>query len=174
MRWPSLLLLCVVASSTMLLAQMPTYQVGRPPTAEEIRSVDLTVGPSGKGLPAGSGTAKEGAAIFARKCAVCHGPTGAEGTIGPKLTGIKTLHPFATTIWSFINSSMPRNVSDPGRRDSQLSPAEVYSLTAFILYKNGIIQEDAAMDQNSLPRVRMPTRDRRLDVLVPGAADSKQ
>src|SRR5207253_3562120 len=104
---------------------------------------------------------KEGAAIFAKKCAVCHGPTGTEGKLGPKLVGGGPLHPFATTIWSFINSSMPRNVPDTGRHDTQLGPSEVYSLTAFILYRNGVIKEDEVMDQQTLPRVRMPTRDRR-------------
>src|SRR5438093_5576554 len=35
--------------------------------------------PDGTGLPPGSGTAPQGAAIYAHKCAACHGPTGTEG-----------------------------------------------------------------------------------------------
>ena len=53
------------------LAQLPTYQVGRTPTADEIHSIDTYVGPSGEGLPEGKGTVREGAKIFAEKCAIC-------------------------------------------------------------------------------------------------------
>ena len=44
-------------------AQLPTYGVGRPPTAEEVRAWDLTIGPDGQGLPPGSGTAVLGQAV---------------------------------------------------------------------------------------------------------------
>ena len=40
-----------------------------------------------------------------------------------------------------------------------LSPDEVYSLTAYLLYRGGIIQEGDVMDADSLPQVRMPNRD---------------
>ncbi len=161
-----LMVAIVLATGVSALGQMPTYKMGRTPSEAEIRALDMTVGPSGKGLPPGSGTAKEGAAIFAKKCAVCHGPTAAEGKIGPSLVGGQ-LHPFATTIWSFINSSMPRNVPDIGKREGTLTADEVYALTAFVLFRNNIIQESDVMDAKSLPRVHMPTRDRRLDVLAP-------
>ncbi len=77
------------------------------------------------------------------------------------------MHPFATTIWSFINTSMPRNVPDVGLRDGTLTIDEVYSLTAYILYKNKIIKETDVLDAHSLPRVHMPTRDHSLDGLAP-------
>jgi mono/diheme cytochrome c family protein len=58
-------------------AQAPNYKnVGRAPTPDEIRAWDTAVGPAGKGLPPGSGTAKEGAGIFAEKCVVCHSLAG--------------------------------------------------------------------------------------------------
>jgi hypothetical protein len=34
--------------------------------------------------------------------------------------------------------------------------AEVYALTAFLLFKNGVIKEDEVMDAQSLPKVVMP------------------
>jgi cytochrome c len=34
------------------------------------------------------------------------------------------------------------------------------ALVAYLLFINGVIAEDAVMDQSSLPRVRMPARDR--------------
>ena len=167
MRWPkAFVLMLALAAGSAALAQMPTYHIGRAPTPEELRAVDIIVGPAGKELPPGSGTAKQGAEIFAQKCAACHGPSGEGTKVAPKLVG-GVLHPFATTYWSFINSSMPRNVPDIGLRDGTLTADEVYSLTAFILYKNKVIQESDVLDSKSLPRVRMPTRDSHLDVLAP-------
>ncbi len=77
------------------------------------------------------------------------------------------MHPFATTIWSKINASMPRNLTEIGRRDGTLTPDEVYSLTAFLLFKENIIKEEDVLDASSLPRVRMPIRDRRIDSWAP-------
>src|ERR1700674_4493552 len=67
-------------------SQAPDYKnVGRAPTADEIRAWDTAVGPAGKELPPGNGTAKEGAAIFAEKCVVCHGPGGQGSQMAPRL-----------------------------------------------------------------------------------------
>ena len=60
--------------------------------------------------------------------------------------------PFATTIWDYVNRAMPRN--KPG----SLTADQVYALTAFLLYKNGIIQENDVMDPKTLPKVQMPNR----------------
>ena len=40
-----------------------------------------------------------------------------------------------------------------------LKPDEVYALTAYLLYRNGIVSEDEVMDAGSLPSVQMPLRD---------------
>jgi hypothetical protein len=60
--------------------------------------------------------------------------------------------PFATTIWDYIHRAMPQNQEGTLRAD------EVYALTAFLLYRNGIIQESDVMDAKSLPKVQMPNR----------------
>lgn len=153
------------AGGAFVWAQLPTYQLGRTPTADEIHQMDTYVGPSGEGLPAGKGTAKEGAKIFAEKCALCHGPTGEMD----KFKQLKTdrLHPFPTTIWSMINSSMPRSVPDVGARAEILPTNDVYALTAFVLHLNDIIDEDTVVDQTNLAKIKMPTRDSRLDYMVP-------
>src|SRR5260370_37195620 len=44
-----------------------------------MRVWDISISPDGKDLPPGSGTAKQGAAIYAQKCSICHGTTGSEG-----------------------------------------------------------------------------------------------
>ena len=45
-------------------AQSPTYGLGKTPTAEEIRAWDISIGPAGKELPPGKGSAKEGADLL--------------------------------------------------------------------------------------------------------------
>ncbi|MGH9786247.1 MAG: hypothetical protein ACRD88_18925, partial [Terriglobia bacterium] len=61
--------------------------------------------------------------------------------------------PYATTVWDFINRAMPLN------REGTLTANEVYALTAFLLSINGVIPEDAVMDAESLPKVKMPNRE---------------
>jgi mono/diheme cytochrome c family protein len=166
-----LLSVMILASGVAAFSQAPTYHLGRTPSEEEIRAWDIVIGPEGKELPAGSGTAKEGAKVYAQRCARCHGPTAAEGgsTIGirppPPLVGgqgtLKTLHPvrtvgswwpFATTVWDYINRAMPLF------EEGSLSPNEVYSLTAFLLYRNGILKENDVVDAKGLPQIQMPNR----------------
>jgi cytochrome c len=55
-------------------------------------------------------------------------------------------------IWDFIHRAMPYD--RPGR----LTNDEAYALTAFLLFRNGIIEEADVMDASSLPRVQMPHR----------------
>src|SRR2546421_410115 len=53
--------------------------LGKPITAAEIAAWDISVSPSGDGLPPGSGTAAQGAVIYAQKCVGCHGGDAAAG-----------------------------------------------------------------------------------------------
>jgi hypothetical protein len=156
------------------MAQSPTYKLGRTPTAAELHAGNNIVGSDGRELPPGKGTAKEGAEVFAAKCAMCHGANGEGRFPYARLVGgigslntptpIKTVGsnmPYATTIYDFINRAMPpwpfeMNSSFSGKR--ALTPDNVYALTAFLLYKNGIIKETDVMDKNSLVEVQMPNR----------------
>ena len=170
MRWPGLIALGLsLSSATVALAQMPTYNLGRAPTAEELGGNYLAVSPKGTELPPGSGTAQQGAQIFAAKCQMCHGR---EGTGGPynRLVGDGTNtaeFPFATIIWDFINRAMPRRLPYIGIRGESLTPGEVYALTAYLLFRNKIVKEDEVLDARTLPRVRMPNRNSYLDRLAP-------
>ena len=129
------LMACAAAS-----AQTVKYEnVGRTATPEEIRARDITVLPSGRGLPPGKGTAKQGADVYATWCAMCHGATGKEvGPLAPKLVGntyydrASTFWPFATSVWDYINRAMPRY------QEGTLTPDQVYAVTAFLLYRGGI------------------------------------
>ncbi len=162
-----LVLFAALTAAAAAWAQAPNYKnVGRAPTTDEIQAWDRAVGPAGKELPAGSGTAKEGAEIFADKCAVCHGPGGEGSEMAPRLVGgkgtLKTPQPvltvgsywaFATTIFDFINKAMPRG------QEGSLKPDQVYALTAYLLYKNEIIKETDFIDAKTLPTIQMPNRD---------------
>ena len=149
------------------IAQSPTYGVGRTPTAEEIRRMDISVGPTGEELPPGRGTAKEGALLFMQKgCIGCHGAEGIGG-LAPALQSkqgpdvpvwkkeriLPLRSPYATTVWDYINRGMPLGL------EGTLAPDEVYSLTAYLLFLNHVIPEDQVLDKQSLPNVKMPIGD---------------
>jgi mono/diheme cytochrome c family protein len=164
-RIASLVALVVATSAVPLAAQLRTYGVGRPPTPEEVRAWELTIPPDGQGLPPGQGTAALGQAIFAARCAACHGPTGEDPTYSRLVGGqgtlasdkpIQTIGSFwqyATTLWSYIRRAQP--FDSPG----SLTADQVYAVTAYLLYRNGIIGEQEVMDATTLPQVKMPNRD---------------
>ena len=139
----------------------PRLGLGRAATAAEIKAWDIDVMPDGEGLPPGSGTPAGGAKIYARKCAACHGPSGTEGPfdrlVGRDQALVRTIGnywPYATTVYDYVQRAMP--LSAPG----SLTPDEVYSLVAYLLWRNEIIAETAVIDARTLPRVVMPARDR--------------
>jgi cytochrome c len=149
----------------LLSAQSPKYGVGRRPTDQEIRALEVAVAPDGKGLPEGSGSAVEGRALFALRCAKCHGEKGG-GDVGPPLVGgrgslatpkpLKTVGsfwPYATSVWNYVNRAMPFN--EPGA----LTHSQVYAAVAYILYLNDIVGENDVLNAKTLPKVRMPNRD---------------
>lgn len=148
-----------LAVGTVAMAQGPKYGRGKTPTADEIQAADISIGPAGKELPPGSGTAKQGADIYAEKCVPCHGLNGEGNKVlgAPRLLGgnganVGNYWPFATTIYDWINRAMPYD--KPG----SLTPSEVYSVTAFLLYRSNIIQESTVVDAKSLPKIEMPNR----------------
>jgi mono/diheme cytochrome c family protein len=155
----------LLIAAAMLSAQSPKYGVGRAPTGEEVRQWDISVSPDGKGLPAGKGTAAEGAEMFANRCARCHGPkgegkesvalAGGQGTLkGPKpLRTVGSYWPQATTIFDYVSRAMP--FDKPGT----LGATQTYSLTAYVLYLNGLVKDTDVIDANTLPKIRMPNRD---------------
>ena len=156
-----------ILASVAVQAQGPTYQLGRVPSAEEIKARDIAISPEGKELPPGRGTAVEGAAVYTQKCAACHGPNATGSALHRGLVPLGnakpvkipfSLVPYATTVWDFINRAMPQ--SNPG----SLKPDEVYAVTAYVLYRNDVIKETDVLDATSLPKVHMPNRDNFLPV----------
>jgi len=144
--------------------------IGRPAPAQRISAEDLTILPDGTGLPAGRGTAKQGAPLFSQQCAACHGDHGEGRADFPPLVGgrgslagdqpvttVGSYWPYATTVWDYIRRAMP--YPNPG----SLRDDEVYALTAYLLYLNGIVPESEVIDRVTLPRIRMPNRNGFID-----------
>src|SRR5215468_7737310 len=84
-----LAVIVLLLGSPAFAQSSPTYGVGRTPTAEEIRALDISIGPVGEELPPGRGTAKEGAEVLKDKgCFVCNGEAGI-GELAPALKSKK-------------------------------------------------------------------------------------
>lgn len=138
--------------------------LGEPIGEDDVGQWDINIFPDGTGLPEGSGTARQGAPIFAAKCASCHGAEGSGGFAaaiqpGPPhatLDGGKTVAnfwPYATTIFDFIRRAMPP------LEPTSLTDDETYALTAYVLYLNELIDEDEEINQETLPEIELPNRD---------------
>jgi S-disulfanyl-L-cysteine oxidoreductase SoxD len=139
--------------------------LGREVKPEEIAAWDISIPPDGSGLPPGGGTATAGGTVYNAKCASCHGVKGIEGPADPLVGGIGTLAsqkpvktvgsywPYATTLFDYIRRAMPFNAPQ------SLSNDEVYAVSAYLLFLNGIIVPEARMDAKTLPQVKMPNRD---------------
>jgi len=162
LKLPAVLALAAACGSA--LAQSPG--LGAKISEADIAAWDISILPDGTGLPPGSGTAAQGAPIFAAKCAMCHGE-GAKGTpaaaalIGalPLSGGIETTKTIAnfwgysTTAFDFIRRAMPFQAP------RSLTNDEVYALVAYIFALNKLIPEGEAMNAKTLPQVKMPNRD---------------
>src|SRR5271166_6061788 len=82
----SALVFAAFACAPALAVAADGPNLGRVATPEEIAAYDISIGPDGAGLPPGRGTAKEGEAVYAAKCASCHGAKGA-GQPNDRLVG---------------------------------------------------------------------------------------
>lgn len=150
---------------------LPDFGFGEAASPERIAAWDIDIGPDGEGLPPGSGSVERGETLYRLQCVQCHGARG-EGSQFEALAGrvpgdrfpfsedrrwritVGSYWPYATTLFDYIRRAMPQ--AAPG----SLPPDDVYALTAFILQLNGILESGDSLDAESLPRIRMPARDR--------------
>ena len=145
-------------------AALGTPHFGVTPSADELATHDNLIFPSGQGLPQGMGTVSAGRALFAAKCASCHGADGRGGS-GGELAGaerpltdpqpdktIGSYWPFATTLFDFIRRAMPLNAP------WSLSNTEVYALVAYLLHINHVVPAEFVASALSVPQVEMPNR----------------
>src|SRR5271167_1132123 len=142
-----------------------TYGIGRPATPQEIAGWDIDVSPNGAGLPPGRGDVRQGEAIFADKCAACHGAHGEGKPMDRLVGGIGTLRdkkpektvgsfwPYSTTLFDYVGRAMPLNAPQ------SLPPDEVYAVSAYVLFLNGIVAHETTLDADTLAKIKMPNRD---------------
>lgn len=157
-------LVCLLGIVTAAFAQEGPG-LGTVATPEQIAAWDRSIAADGAGLPEGSGTATQGAAVYAVQCIACHGHEGSgkpnnrlvggHGTLdGPApVRTVGSFWPYAPTVFDYIRRAMPYQYT------ASLTDDEVYSLTAYLLYLNGIIDEEDVMDAETLANVKMPNRD---------------
>ena len=147
------------------------FGIGRAATEAEVADWNVDVMPDGTGLPSGTGSVDAGRAIYAVQCQHCHGIKG-QGKPFDQLVGrieddafpfaqdptlprtIGSYWPYATTLFDYVRRAMPFE------RPGSLSDPEVYSLTAYLLYLNGLLETDELLDRDRLPRIVMPAQDR--------------
>jgi hypothetical protein len=55
-------------------------------------------------------------------------------------------------VWDYINRAMPLF------QEGTLTADQIYAVTAFLFYRNGIIKEEDVMDPRSLPEIQIPNR----------------
>jgi mono/diheme cytochrome c family protein len=157
--------LALACAASAALAESPG--LGKPIAEADIKVWDIAVMPDGTGLPAGRGTAVEGAKVYAEKCSSCHGDGGKGGPgYAPALFGgapvssgidtpktIGNFWGYSTTVFDFVRRTMPFN------QPRTLTNDEVYALSAYLLALNKIIGETEEMNAQTLPKVKMPNRD---------------
>jgi len=144
------------------------YGFGRSVDSAEIARWDIDIKPSGEGLPAGRGTVSAGGALYQQLCTACHGDEGQGGTndrlVAAYVPGVNysegttprtigNYWPYATTLFDYIRRAMPHNA--PGSLTNQ----QVYDLSAWLLFRNGLIAEQDVIDSTTLPGINMPAHE---------------
>jgi cytochrome c len=149
-----------VAAAAPALPAPGSLGLGTPATAEQIAAWDQDVSPSGP-WPPGSGDAATGRAIYATKCASCHGEE-LEGRSAPRLSepgvfevgashrSIRRSWPYTSTVFDYLRRTMP--LTQPG----SLTDDEAYALCAFLLAESGVVGGSFVADATTLPAVVMP------------------
>jgi cytochrome c len=161
-----LILFVSIVIGAAFAAQPAPLGIGRNAESVEIAQRSISVAPNGQGLPPGSGSVVAGRKVYAEQCASCHGDKGQGNEQFPRLVGgqgtlatgnpvqtIGSFWPYATTVWDYIYRAMPYQDAGSMKTD------DVYAVTAYLLYENGIVDERTVLNRDSLPRIKMPNRD---------------
>jgi len=149
--------------------QAPRVQLGEPISEDQLLGFDLIAAPDGGGMPPGAGTARQGREVYALNCLRCHNANG-EGVSAitvlaggdmdseePPLRTVGSFWPHASTLFDFIRRAMPADMP------KTLSDEEVYQVTAYVLFLNGIIGEDESINSETLTAITMPNGDGFID-----------
>lgn len=165
-KWPEVLAASTALALTAGAALAQTYGLGRPALPEEIAAWDVAVLPDGTGLRPGQGSVEEGGELFGSACASCHGDF-AEGIDSwPALAGgigtltdprpVKTVGsywPHLSTAWDYVYRSMPFGGAQT------LSVDETYAIVAYMLYSNGLVEDDFVLSHENFAAITLPNVD---------------
>jgi len=156
--------ICLISSSVHATDRI-FPSIGRVATQEEIQSWDIDVRPDGLGAPAGSGSPEIGESVYIEKCAACHGEFGEGAGRYPVLVGghdtlletrpektIGSYWPYASTIFDYIKRAMPFGEAQ------SLTDDEVYSLTAYLLYMNQVLEWETTVSAENIGTIEMPNK----------------
>lgn len=163
-RWITGLTWIAITGSPVMVRSAESPDLGVPITAADIAAISINVFPDGSGLPAGQGTVVAGQALYDTRCATCHGMNGGGGSAEELAGGdhgllgdppdktIGTYWPYATTLFDYIRRAMPLDAP------RSLSDDQVYALTAYLLYLNGVVGPTQTLDAPALAAITMPNR----------------
>ena len=172
LRDATLVVVCAVIAgacatpTTSRVPERPPVGFGQPISEEDVAAWNIDIRTTdGAGLPPGQGTVAQGKVVYEAKCMACHGPDAKGGPMyGTMVGGIGSfetntrvltpgsMYPYAPILFDYVRRAMPMD------RPLTMTADEVYAVTAYLLNMNGLVAADAVMDQQSLPKVRMPNR----------------
>lgn len=179
----AMMVILLISNISVFAQQANNHEVSihlaKPLSENEIAPFNITIFPNGKNLPEGSGGVVEGKALYKNRCALCHGEQGIEGPAA-RLAGsdgwfslsdplrilriekypvllisVGSLWPHASSILDYIRRAMPHY------NPKSLTNNESYALTAYILYLNGIIEDDQWLNKTNITEINMPAQHRR-------------
>jgi cytochrome c len=161
-------LIATTALATLAAAPVlaQEFGLGRPALPEEIEAWDVAVLPDGTGLPVGQGDVYDGEEAWINNCAACHGDfaegagawpvvAGGEGTLTNErpVKTVGSYWPYLSTVFDYVHRSMPFGAAQI------LTYDETYAITAYILYSNGIVDDDFVLSNENFTEVSMPNAD---------------
>ncbi len=176
----SCLLLVTALGQVAAYADDATYttDLGVALSPSEVSPYEITIFPSGKNLPEGKGSVKQGEGLYQNHCMMCHGEEGDEGPAARLkgsdgwfsfsdplrvlridkypilLISVGSLWPYATSIFDYIRRAMPHYAP------KSLSNDEVYALTAYILYLNDLLAKESVLNEETILDISMPGKQR--------------
>ena len=144
--------------------------LGRAALPEEVAAWDIDIRPDGQGLPEGSGSVEAGVDIYDTQCAMCHGVFGEGEGRWPVLAGgfdsltderpektVGSYWPYLSTVFDYVRRAMPFGNA------RSLSDDDVYSLTAYLLYLNDLVDEEFTLSAENFDAITMPNVDHFID-----------
>lgn len=177
--------LCAILIAAALFLPSPSqaekFGLGTEATDEQIKAWDIDVRPDGQGLPTGKGSVEQGEAIFADKCASCHGDFAEGVDRWPVLAGgrgtlksddpVKTIGsywPYLSTVYDYVRRAMPF-----GNAQS-LTPDEIYAITAYILHMNDLVESDFTLSSDNFTSIKLPNEKNFIADTRPDTPGTKQ